>query len=377
MAKRTRYQYGSVEIDKRVKGPDVWLYRWWEATSDGRRKRRGFTVGTVEQYKTEAHALKAAEGMRLMINDGISRREPVLFCGVLDRFLLDQKQEQEAEQITYNTLASYRSMIGRHIRPKWGDTYVEDVRPALVQDWLRRLEFSPKYKGHIRSLMYRLFDKAMLWELLRVERNPMDLVEVKGISKRKKRPRILQVKDAWQILDVLVQPFRTIVLIALCFGLRISEILGLRWTDFDFKRSVVLIQRSAVGKRLNKLKTEYSEDEVPLERGFILELKKWQMLCRESEEDGSSRVLRPIVHITQTQSVPTTSCQQVSSWDLAGSGSTRSATRIVRGWTKPEHLWVYSRNSCDTRTFPPQWTSMAMPRLWPSARPIGQSCNAC
>ena len=105
--------------------------------------------------------------------------------------------------------------------------------------------------------MYRLFDKAMLWELLDVERNPMELVEVKGISKRKKRPHVLQVKDAWKILDVLAQPYRTIVLIALCFGLRISEILGLRWTDFDFKRSVFLIQRSAVGRRLNKLKTEY------------------------------------------------------------------------------------------------------------------------
>jgi len=283
LAKRTRYQYGSVEIDKRVTGPDVWLYRWWEPISDGRRKRRGFTVGTVEQYKTEAHALKAAEGMRLMINDGISGREPVLFCGILDRFLLDQKQEQEAEQITHNTLASYRSMICQHIRPKWGDAYLKDVRPTLVQDWLRRLDLSPKYKGHIRSLMYRLFDKAMLWELLEVERNPMDLVEVKGISKRKKRPCVLQVKDAWQILDELAQPYRTIVLIALCFGLRISEILGLRWTDFDFKRSVVLIQRSAVGKRLNKLKTEYSQDEVPIERGFILELKKWQALCLDSE----------------------------------------------------------------------------------------------
>ena len=159
-------------------------------------------------------------------------------------------------------------MICQHIRPKWGDAYLEDVRPALVQDWLRKLVLSPKYKGHIRSLMYRLFDKAMLWELLNVERNPMDLVEVKGISKRKKRPRVLQVKDAWQMLDALVQPFRTIVLIGLCFGLRISEILGLRWTDFDFKRSVVLVQRSAVGKRLNKLKTEYSQDEVPIERGF-------------------------------------------------------------------------------------------------------------
>jgi integrase len=228
--------------------------------------------------------LKAAEGMRLMINDGILRRDPVLFCGILDRFLLDQKQEEDAEQITHNTLASYRSMICQHIRPKWGDAHLEDVRPALVQDWLRKLVLSPKYKGHIRSLMYRLFDKAMLWELLNVERNPMDLVEVKGISKRKKRPRVLQVKDAWQMLDALVQPFRTIVLIGLCFGLRISEILGLRWTDFDFKRSVVLVQRSAVGKRLNKLKTEYSQDEVPIERGFILELKKWQALCLDTEE---------------------------------------------------------------------------------------------
>src|SRR6185312_518376 len=106
---------------------------------------------------------------------------------------------------------------------------------------------------------------------------------VKGISKRKKRPRILQVKDAWTILKSLAQPYRTMALIALCFGLRISEILGLRWTDFDFVRSIVLIQRSAVGKRVNRLKTECSQDEVPLERGFILELNKWQLLSPESE----------------------------------------------------------------------------------------------
>ena len=77
--------------------------------------------------------------------------------------------------------------------------------------------------------MHCLFDKAMLWELLDVQRNPMELVEVKGISKRRKRPCVLQVQDEWRILDELVQPYRTMVLIALCFGLRISEILGLRW----------------------------------------------------------------------------------------------------------------------------------------------------
>src|SRR6202046_4545092 len=35
--------------------------------------------------------------------------------------------------------------------------------------------------------------------------------------------------------------------------------------------------------RFNKLKTEYSQDEVPIEPGFILELRKWQALCVETE----------------------------------------------------------------------------------------------
>ena len=188
-------------------------------------------------------------------------------------------------------------------------------------------------------------------------------------------PRTLQVKDAWRILDALSQPYRTIVPIAFCFGLRISEILGLRWTDFDFKRSAVLIQRSSVSKPLNRLKTECSQDEVPLERGFIVELKKWQELCLESEGQWlfPSPVTGRPLHADSIR--PTISFQRVCNWGLGGSGSTRSATPIVRGWTKPELPWVCSRSSCDTHTFPPRWTSTAMLRWKPSAKPIGLSCN--
>jgi len=56
LAKRTRYQYGGVEINKRGTGPNEWIYRWWETTSKARKRRRGFTVGAVEKYKTEVYA---------------------------------------------------------------------------------------------------------------------------------------------------------------------------------------------------------------------------------------------------------------------------------------------------------------------------------
>lgn len=52
----------------------------------------------------------------------------------------------------------------------------------------------------------------------------------------------------------------------------------------DFQRSVVLIQKSAVGKHLNRLKSEYSQDEVPVETSFILVLKEWQELCGTVEQ---------------------------------------------------------------------------------------------
>jgi hypothetical protein len=140
--------------------------------------------------------------------------------------------------------------------------------------------------------------------------------------------------------------------------------------------TVVPVQRSAVGKRLNKLKTEYSQDEVPIERGFILELKKWQALCLDTEEHWlfPSPVTGRPYHADSMRNdylVPTG-----LKLDLAGSGFTRSVTRTVRGWTRPEHPWAYSRNSYDTRTSQPRWTSTAMPRPWPSAKPIAQSCNA-
>jgi integrase len=63
--------------------------------------------------------------------------------------------------------------------------------PALVQGWFRSLDLAPKTKGHIKALMHQLFEKAMLWKLRPIDRNPIELVRLKGISKRTKKPSVL------------------------------------------------------------------------------------------------------------------------------------------------------------------------------------------
>lgn len=68
MPRRTRYQQGSVQCEKRRSGPDVWVFRWWQPTSDGGTTRRKAIVGTIAALPTEAAALRAAQALRIDAN---------------------------------------------------------------------------------------------------------------------------------------------------------------------------------------------------------------------------------------------------------------------------------------------------------------------
>ena len=92
---------------------------------------------------------------------------------------------------------------------------------------LKCLKLAPKTRGHIRSLMSMLFKCAQRWEL--IENNPMHLVRVKNVSKRLERPSVLRPEEFHKVLPHIRQPYRTMVLIAGCLGLRASEIVGLQW----------------------------------------------------------------------------------------------------------------------------------------------------
>ena len=68
MSRRTRYQQGSVQREKRLSGSDVWIYRWYETGTDGTSKYRKAIVGTVATLANETSALKAAQALRIDAN---------------------------------------------------------------------------------------------------------------------------------------------------------------------------------------------------------------------------------------------------------------------------------------------------------------------
>ena len=80
------------------------------------------------------------------------------------------------------------------------------------------------------------------------------------------------------------EPYCTMVQIAQCLGLRVSEIAALQWDDFDFEKNQLLVQRSFVSGRVDDVKTEYSQDYVPLHPSLTKIVLAWSKQAAPTEE---------------------------------------------------------------------------------------------
>jgi integrase len=199
------------------------------------------------------------------------------FGQVISRF------ELEAMPSRYSTKVSYKSMLATHIKPRWSDVPLGSIKTMVVEDWVGKLKLAPKTRRNVKALMSRIFTCCQRWELL--DKNPIEHVELKGGSQRLSKPEIVTQEQFELILDNLKEPYRTMALLTGCLGLRISEVMGLRWTDIDFDEGTLLIQRGVVhSKHTSETKTEASRDLVPLYPTLVQALKAYRPKCHETTE---------------------------------------------------------------------------------------------
>ena len=66
---------------------DVWQFRFYETTPEGRRYRRSTSVGTVTQYPTKTDALRIIEPLRLRFNLHHRFGRPVSVDALVGRYV--------------------------------------------------------------------------------------------------------------------------------------------------------------------------------------------------------------------------------------------------------------------------------------------------
>ena len=266
----------------------VWEFRYYETDAGGKRQRRAVTVSSSAEYASESAARKSPAVQALLLAINSERPQAAVTVPSVGALIALYEKEEIPERDS--TRRSYKSYIDNYIRKRWADEPVNGLKPRPVEKWLADLGeekdgkkgLTPKTRSHIRNLMRTIYQCAVRWEI--VDRNPIQLVRVPGGSKRSKTPRVLTPAEFCLLPAQIPEPYRTMVWVAGCLGLRVSEIGALRWSDFDFDNNRLLVQRSVVHGKIADVKTEYSRDFVPLDPALIEILAEHRQRWLDSPE---------------------------------------------------------------------------------------------
>lgn len=120
--------------------------------------------------------------------------------------------------------------------------------------------------------MSTLFNHGIRYEIC--SRNPIQLV--RQSAKRKKIPTVLSACEVQRLIGVLAVRERTLVLLDVGTGLRMSELFALKWCDINFHDYEISVTRSMVMQVIGACKTEASQKPIPLDPYLAEVLQHWR-----------------------------------------------------------------------------------------------------
>ncbi|MGB7498041.1 MAG: tyrosine-type recombinase/integrase [Candidatus Acidiferrum sp.] len=177
---------------------------------------------------------------------------------------IDNHYLPEAKKVLRpSTYKGYKDIVEVHLRSRLGDVRVRDFRTVHGQ----RLMAQIPNVGHrtllrIRATLSAVFTYALRTGVLEGF-NPMHAVSVPG-RPTKYKPPVYTIEESAKIGPALAHHDLAFVAVSIAMfsGLRVSEIRGLKWSDFD--GNMLNIQRSVWRTHIGPTKTEESEAPVPV-----------------------------------------------------------------------------------------------------------------
>ena len=195
-----------------------------------------------------------------------------------------------APRLRSGSVDKYRDRLGR--LGSLADLAITDVTAEQVADWQTRLLTEPRSNGRplsattvadTRITVRQVFSAAVDLELIRA--NPVD--RVKPPKVKRSVGRVLSPDEVSQLMtETDRHRYGAVVAIMFTVGLRVSEVLGLAWSDIDLDAGTAHVRRAVVdgdnGRRLGPTKTEGAIGVHHLAPGAIERLRMWR--ARQAEE---------------------------------------------------------------------------------------------
>ena len=258
--------------------------------ADGRRNvvEKGGFATKAEAYKAGV----AAYNDFLHGNIGITSERVTL-----KDFMTAWLDNVVSANIKLTTMQKYQSHFKNQIVPHLGEVKVQDLTPALIDEWMRKLlraELAKSTLSSIHALLHAALDYAVYPAQL-IQSNPAAYIKVPKNAPRNVVKRTIITPEQFNALlgkYPFGSPMYMPLLLLYHTGARLGEVLGVSWSDIDFGAKRINLRRQIVyvnkrGYFLTSPKTESSKRYIIVDNFLLGELKRWQARQAENETSHS------------------------------------------------------------------------------------------
>lgn len=251
--RQSRVGYGQHGV-VRLRGSAWRLQYRGEPDADGRRRQHSVRLGDRETMTRE----QARAAATRMIEHIMPRRiPPGASCRWEDwcaRYV-----EVYVPLLRHSSQQSTASVIRKHLAPAFAGLHLHEVCVSRIQTWIARQRaqqaapssITTRYRV-LRRMLRRARIEGFVVEL--PSGADVDLPRSEDVDANPKR-RAFTTAELQQILAAASEPLRTIAMFCAFCGLRISEALGVRWSDIDLNAGRLRIVRQGLAGREVRPKT--------------------------------------------------------------------------------------------------------------------------
>ena len=270
-----RRRFQAPKPEKRGK---YWVLRFWQDVFvDGRRTRQRKRIKLAPATMAEREVKKiAAEHLRPMNQGLVSIGSATNFTEFVDNVYTPVSLTKMAS----STQDRYQGIIDNYLKPQFGGLCLRDISVLTVDRYLSGLgkgKLSHESMDKIRDVLSSILKSAVRYELL--VKNPVEGIRLPKPKQGKRSKPFLSPEQFTALVNLIAEPYASMVYVAVYTGLRVSELIGLKWGDIG-ENSINIDERYCRGD-WGMPKSEASNTTIPVNGSVIERIQRLKTLVVE------------------------------------------------------------------------------------------------
>lgn len=201
-----------------------WINPWTDQYQEGRLVRKRQRIKVAESTVTAAEAKKVAAEMLRPLNRGTGTIGSATPFSI---YVNTTYRDAVLPRLASTTRKNYDYQIAKYLMPVFGDKALRELTAAALQTYFNRFGGNPATASKVKDALGSILASAVDYEL--IEKNPLALVR---LPRKPRKPQPYITPEQFDLLvNLMSEPYATMVYVGVLAGLRVSELIGLRWED--------------------------------------------------------------------------------------------------------------------------------------------------